>query len=71
MPTPDAILWNTLMRRMQAIAQDAARADVCVMTVRVVLRHGELMQWREPEVAHFEPHNSDRLLEVLTHEPTT
>jgi hypothetical protein len=56
---------------MQAIAQDAARADVCVMTVRVVLRHGELMQWREPEVAHFEPHNSDRLLEVLTHEPTT
>ena len=49
---PTVTTWRDLMLRMQQLGR---RHQCAVMTVTIVVEHGEPVHWQEPEIAAIEP----------------
>ena len=62
-------LWPAFTRRLRGfITEQCAGVDLAVVTVRVIVRRGTILQWQRPRATHFEPWSCNELLEALTTE---
>ena len=68
--TNQATTWKNLQLRLQSCAYHECRGHaLSVVTVKLVMRNGELVRWTKPAVSHTEPIGGDGVpSELLTDE---
>ena len=73
--TDQAKMWNNLLKRLQSCAFRECRGHgLAIVSVKLMVRDGELARWSKPVVSHIEPAGrgmeeellNDKAMEVLT-----
>ena len=64
--TDQAKMWRNLLLRLQSCAHRECRGhSLAIISVKLMVRDGELVRWSKPVVTHTEPGGHESLGELL------
>ena len=67
--TDQAKMWRNLLLRLQSCAYRECRGHgLAIISVKLMVRDGDLIRWSKPVVTHTEPGGREMLGELLNDE---